>query len=314
MLLMKYMFSLAISCAFLGSVAFAQNTGEPIIDVHLHSYNAEDYHTNPDLYGNAASANPEEHFNETYQLMRKNNIVLGIVSNNRRSVLKWMQKDVDGRLWPGSSISSKSKKWTPESFEQAVIKGEVKVFGEVGPYYAGKTISDPVYAPYLAICEKYGIPLALHTGGGPPQIPYKGAPNARLTLSNPFLAEDMLVKYPKLKVYLMHSGVHYYEEALRLMLMYPRVYSDLGVILWVHELPKHYGEEFLKLAKKFGMLKRVMYGTDQMVWPHAIDLSIKQLNSFDFLTESEKRDIFYNNAARFLELDQATIDKHHAAQ
>ena len=48
-----------------------------------------------------------------------------------------------------------------------------------------------------------------------------------------------------------------------------------------------------------------------MVWPHAIDDSIEQLVSFDFLTQDEKRDIFYNNAARFLELSDEQIAAHH---
>ena len=45
-----------------------------------------------------------------------------------------------------------------------------------------------------------------------------------------------------------------------------------------------------------------MYGSDQMVWPHGIEKSIKQLDSYEFLTEEDKRDIFYNNAVQFLGL------------
>lgn len=302
---------LAVIMALSISAAHAQDAAEPIIDVHLHSYGESQYFVAPDNYGNMAPADHEAHFQATYDQMRRHNIVLGVVSGSRADEKAWMAKDTDGRLMRGASLRPNHNDWTPESFEAAVKAGEIKVFGEIGPYYLGKTISDPVYAPYLEICEKYGIPLALHTGGGPLQTPYRGAPNARLTLASPLLAEDILVKYPKLQVYLMHSGVHKYEDALRLMLMYPRVYSDLGVVLWVHEMPKHYGEEFLKLAKKFGLLKRVMFGSDQMVWPKAIEMSIDQLNSFDFLTPEEKRDIFYHNAARFLKLSEEEIATHH---
>ena len=110
----------------------------------------------------------------------------------------------------------------------------------------------------------------------------------------------------------MHAGEEYYKEALSIMTTHPRVYADLGVVLWVHPKPMYHGEEFLKLAKRFGFLDRVMFGSDQMMWPHAIEDSIKQLNSFDFLTDKERRDIYYNNAARFLELDEKTIKAHHA--
>lgn len=298
--------------AFLwADLAMARKTLSPIIDMHLHSYSEDRYFVAPDDYGNVAPADHEIHFQTTYSQMRKHNIVLGVISGSKTDEEDWMAKDVDGRLVRGLYFRPSRNEWTPQLFETLVKAGKIKVFGEIGSYYLGKTIDDPIYAPYLKICEKYGVPLALHTGGGPPRIVYNGNPDARLFFGNPFLLENVLVKYPKLKVYLMHSGEFYYKEAIRLMLMYPRVYSDLGVVLWVHELPKHYGEGFLRLAKKSGLLKRVMFGSDQMVWPKAIEMSIDQLNNFDFLSPEEKRDIFYNNAARFLGLTEDEIAAHH---
>ena len=41
-----------------------------------------------------------------------------------------------------------------------------------------------------------------------------------------------------------------------------------------------------------------------MVWPHAIEKSINQLNSYDFLTEEDKKKIFYDNAVKFLKLNE----------
>jgi hypothetical protein len=103
----------------------------------------------------------------------------------------------------------------------------------------------------------------------------------------------------------------FYEHALRMMTQYPTLYADLGVILWVEEQTLDYDEDFLRKAKKYGLIDRVMYGSDQMVWPHAIEKSIKQLDSYDFLSAEDKRKIFYNNAARFLELSIEEIEKHH---
>ena len=284
------------------------NSNKPIIDMHLHSYSEKSFRPMPDQYGRQSSQSIEKHFEETYQSMRENNIVLGMLSTSKQSAKFWLDKDIDNRLLRGVEDP---QAWSPKEFESAVKAGKVQVFGEIGTYYAGKTLDDPFYAPYLKICEKYGIPVAVHTDGGPPRAPYTFAPNARLKYGNPYLLEEALIQYPKLKVYMMHSGETFYQEALRLMLTYPRVYTDLGVVLWVHESPKYFGEEFLKLAKRFGMIKRVMFGSDQMRWPHAIKDSIEQLNSFKFLTEEDKRDILYNNAARFLELDKATISSHH---
>jgi hypothetical protein len=52
-----------------------------------------------------------------------------------------------------------------------------------------------------------------------------------------------------------------------------------------------------------------MYGSDQMIWPDAVGLSIETIEEADFLTEEQKKDIFYNNAARFLRLEE-DIEKY----
>jgi hypothetical protein len=52
-----------------------------------------------------------------------------------------------------------------------------------------------------------------------------------------------------------------------------------------------------------GFGKRLMFGSDQMVWPDAIGLAIEGIESASFLTEEQKRDIFYTNAVRFFRLE-----------
>lgn len=59
------------------------------------------------------------------------------------------------------------------------------------------------------------------------------------------------------------------------------------------------------------MLDRVMFCSDQMVWPNAIGISIEAIQSLDFLTMEEKAEIFYHNAARFLSLSEEDIARHH---
>ena len=299
--------------AFLGVFANGVLAQErlPIIDMHLHSYDEKNYFVAPDQYGTMAPPTAEAHFEATYKSMRDNNIVIGVVSNSASSEAAWMSKDVDGRLLRGFGWFRPSEETIAE-FKALAAAGKIDVFGEVGAFYSGMTLADPYFEPYLKICEELGIPVAIHTGGGPPGITYRGAPLARLSHGDPLLIEDVLVRHPRLKIYLMHAGVLFYENALRLMMSYPQVYADLGVVLWVHDVPKHYGREFLLLAKEFGMLDRVMFGSDQMVWPHGIDASIERLESFDFLTNEEKRDILYNNAARFLGLSEELIAEHHS--
>jgi predicted TIM-barrel fold metal-dependent hydrolase len=48
-----------------------------------------------------------------------------------------------------------------------------------------------------------------------------------------------------------------------------------------------------------------------MYWPEAIGLGIDAVETADFLTKKQKRDIFYNNAARFLRLSAEEMERHH---
>ncbi|HVF15775.1 MAG TPA: amidohydrolase family protein [Steroidobacteraceae bacterium] len=60
-----------------------------------------------------------------------------------------------------------------------------------------------------------------------------------------------------------------------------------------------------------GYGKRIMFGSDQMVWPQAIEVAIESITQAPFLSEEQKRDILYSNAARFLRLTPAEIARHH---
>ena len=107
----------------------------------------------------------------------------------------------------------------------------------------------------------------------------------------------------------MHGGWPYLEETKAIMSVYPQVYADLGVIDWI--IPREEFHEYLRSLIRAGLDKRLMFGSDQMVWPEAIGLAIDGIESADFLTEQQKRDIFYNNAARFLKINDEEINKLH---
>ena len=98
----------------------------------------------------------------------------------------------------------------------------------------------------------------------------------------------------------MHAGENFYENTLRMMDGYPNLHADLGVEMWLHPMTKDFAVKFLKSAKDYGFLDRVMFGSDQMVWPDAITNSIDFLNDLNFLTKEEKEMIFYKNAKKFL--------------
>jgi predicted TIM-barrel fold metal-dependent hydrolase len=111
------------------------------------------------------------------------------------------------------------------------------------------------------------------------------------------LIEEVLVKHPKLKIQLMHLGFPYLQETKAILNVYPQVYADIGAIDWLRPLPEFYS--YLKSFIDGGFGKRIMYGSDQMAWEDAIPLAIKNVENAPFLTEEQKQDIFYNNAAKF---------------
>ena len=280
-----------------------------IIDMHIHSYTESDFGVREpsatDHYGVKGSANAEQHRLETFAAFERFNIVKAAVSGNPESVRIWKEKDKDNRVIKGIlSISPDDFDIDIERFEQMIKAGEIEIFGELGPYYGGTTLSDPIWQPYLEICEKYDIPVAVHTGGGDPGGTYSWSPKARLKLGDPYLIEDVLVKYPKLRIYMMHGGGEDWpEHAIRLMAYYPQLYMDIAVLLWVEPNTQRYVTDLLRNIKHAGYLDRVMFGSDQMIWPYAIEKSIDFLNSLDFLTKEDKEGIFYGNAARFLRLE-----------
>ena len=265
---------------------------KPIIDVHLHGYTERTYRPLP-----GAPESYEDFKAEIRAQFKKFNIVYAVKSGGQ------FDADMEEHMLQGYE-SNNYPKFDTLSFKKQVEEGKIQVWGEFMPSFNGLIITDPVFAPYLKICEREGIPIALHAGFGPPNI-YKRYKNFRLRLGDPLLIEEVLINYPNLKIYLMHAGIPFYEETLALMDQYPQVYCDLGAVLWVDKgMTPFHVEDFLMKAKSFGFIDRIMYGSDGMYWTFYIEKSIQKLESFEFLSEEDKRKIFYENALRFFGLNQ----------
>jgi uncharacterized protein len=93
------------------------------------------------------------------------------------------------------------------------------------------------------------------------------------------------------------------------MYAHPQVYGGIGVIVYTQPRPAFY--RFLQRIFEAGYGKRVMFGSDHMVWPETIERSIRVIEEAPFLTEEQKRDVLYNNAARFLRLSDEELARQH---
>ena len=99
------------------------------------------------------------------------------------------------------------------------------------------------------------------------------------------------------------------DELLMLLNAHPQVYVDISADNW--GVPRAEFHGLLKRIVDAGYGKCAMFGSDKMVWPKAIDMAIASITEADFLTEEQKRDILYNNAARFLRLIPEQVAAHH---
>jgi predicted TIM-barrel fold metal-dependent hydrolase len=68
---------------------------------------------------------------------------------------------------------------------------------------------------------------------------------------------------------------------------------------------------YLQRIVEAGFVKCVMFGSDQMNWPAAIERAIQAIETAPFLSREQKRDILFHNAARFLRLSQEQIAAMH---
>ena len=181
--------------------------------------------------------------------------------------------------------------------------GRLRGMGELGNQYAGIEATDQRLEPFFALAEEFDVPVLIHHHG-------TGAPSAqfRISMGHPEQLEDILVRHPELRLSIEAAGFPFLEETIALMYRYPLVYADLS--LWKY--PREAFHKYLRGLIEAGLGKRLMFGSDQMEWPDTvIDEEIEVIKSATFLTEEQKRDIFYNNAARFLRLSEAQIASHH---
>jgi uncharacterized protein len=283
---------------------------EPIIDVHLHAYPL-DAALGPDLTNPATGtpgrvADGAAHLEACLVQMCRYNIVKGVVSagsGDRLAVPSAWRAAAPDLFVAGAGIRGSEEIPLPpiDELRQRFTTGELEVMGEITAQYAGLTLSDGPFEPYLALAEELDVPVAVHTGIGPAGASYDPSTRAfRARLGNPLCLEEALNRHPRLRLSLMHAGWPYLDDTIALMVVYPQVYADLGSINWYFPRPAFHA--YLKTLMQVGLGQRVMFGSDQMYWPEAIGMAVAATQSAPFLSASELRDIFYNNAARFFGL------------
>jgi predicted TIM-barrel fold metal-dependent hydrolase len=251
-----------------------------------------------------AGATDDEVIRRTVAVMTEYNVTGVISAPSRAGVssvdrLKPWQSAAPDRVIPGvwsnGSVPLESiRTWAKE--------GRIRVLGELTFQYTGYRFADALPEQHFALAEELDLPVGLHVGPGAPGEAYFLSARYRAELGRPLALEESLLRHPKMRLYVMHAGWPLIDEMLALLLYHPQVNVDVGIISW--QLPR---AEFHRHLRRFidaGFGKRVMFGSDQLLFPEMIRVAIENIESAEFLTAEQKRDIFYNNAARFLRLDQ----------
>lgn len=262
-----------------------------------------------------AVATDAQALEETISVMERRNII-GMVSGEPDRMAAWKAAapervivGLDLRINPDQAASH-VKVRTPEEIRALHAEGAFQVLGEVMAQYEGIAANDPRLEPYWALAEELDIPVGIHMGMGGPADSYMGAAGYRARNSSPLLLEDVLVRHPQLRVYIMHAGYPLLDDLRALLFSHPQVYVDVSMIVYGEPRPAFY--RFLQTLVEAGYGDRIMFGSDQMIWPGIIEPAIRSIEEAPFLDEKQKRDILYNNAARFLRLSETDIARHHA--
>lgn len=145
----------------------------------------------------------------------------------------------------------------------------------------------------------------MHTGRGPFLRQEGCCPHFDDELGDPSLLQPVLERYPRLRLWLMHApGWDYIDAAIELMKTYTNVYTEMSILNSI--MPPEMHEAGLRAILDAGLGDRVMLGSDNL----PLAPIIERIESVPFLTEQQKRGIYYDNAARFLRLSESDVSRH----
>ncbi len=288
---------------------------QPIIDVHKHA-----------SWPGADDAAPRA---ALLAEMDAEGIVLSLLHMNEPGdVQGWLQA-APGRFIGGPAMPcpqapqepyyrcfAKTQGWPDLAWlESEMAAGRIGLLGEMLFVYAGVHPDDPRMAPYWGLAAKYDVPVAIHInrgpapGSGPRSVP-GCCPAFNGEMGNPALLRPVLERHPGLRLLLQHVGaphpLRFDEETRALLAEHATVYFDMSIFNSNATAEAHEAE--LRRLIAAGLGDRLMFGSDTR--PAAPIL--RRLESIDWLTAKQRRAILYDNAARFLRLDERMIRRHHA--
>lgn len=205
------------------------------------------------------------------------------------------------RVLPAAGFGQADDFPTIAALRKLHADGKLKALSEITAQYAGIAPDDPKLEPYFALAEELDIPVGIHLGPGPPGTAYFATPKYTAAAGDPFRLEPVLLRHPRLRVYAMHAGWPMGDAMIAVMYAHPQLYVDVGILDYAYPETEFY--TYLKRLVDAGFEKRIMFGSDNMIWPDAIAIAIRRIEKAPFLSPQQKRLILHDNAARFLRIE-----------
>ena len=288
-----------------------QSGSRPIIDVHRHT----PWPGESDSEGVALIR----------QEMRAHNVVAAALFVTGREDVAHYRSDGHSRfllspMFPCPALTAERKWCFPESgglmpdaawLDEQLAAGAVQGIGELVFNYANVHPDDPAMAPFWALAVKHDVPAFIHSGSGPaagqgPRRHEGCCPDYRADYGNPALLRPVLQKHPSLRLVLQHVGFDYLDETIALMRHFPSVHVDMSVLNSLG--PRGLHDASLRRLVDAGLADRILLGSDDQDYAPIIE----RIEGAAFLTEEQRRGIYYDNAARFLRLDPELIAADYA--
>jgi uncharacterized protein len=318
-----------LACLTAAAPAAAQNDQgrrPPVIDIHVHTFGGMPGGTpmcpwppgfvasdpkGPEATNGWAkqdcalplqpSASPDEYMKAVLAEWERLNVT-AVVMGDPASVRRW-KAAAPGRVIMGTSFmnSPTAGQYDPvDGLRREFTSGGFQVMGEIGLQYQGVSPSDMSVDRYFALAEELDIPVGIHMGTGGSGRANVAMPKFRGSMGDPLLLEDLLARHPKLRLWIMHAGYPMIDNLLTLLQANSHVHVDVAGLIWSY--PRLEVDRYIQRIVEAGFGDRVLFGTDQLVWPKLMETSIEVIDRASYLTPQQKRDILYNNAARFLRL------------
>jgi uncharacterized protein len=194
-------------------------------------------------------------------------------------------------------------------FAAGVRDGTFRALGELGLVYGGIPFNASFLLPYYEVAQEHGIPVFIHTGFSGPNPQQLISPAFRIGVADPLLLEDVLIRFPDMKVVMMHMGWPFFDHALYMLATYPNVHMETSVAVW--NLGPALFHRMLREAVATVGSDRILFGSLQMVWPEVIGRSVSAVREAEYLTDEDRHNILWRNAARLLRLGEEEIARYH---